>query len=314
MSALQDLKKRIKYQGGSRAVERMRLAKLNSLRDAMIVSYQAATAILDDGREFKCLINPDKINVDYDNKMISIPFKDIALNSETQKEEEVGLRPGHVFTWKETDTHWIVYLQYLEELAYFRAAIRKCTVALEIDGKKYWCSLKGPAEKSINWNSADHFYWNDLNYTMILDVPKNDQTLAFFERFQKIKINGNTWEIQATDKISVDGIIEVALKEAFNNSIEDAAIAEAESLEETIDSRIIGKNILYPYDVISYAIDLDDGSWQLVGANGLACLQKTSASSATIEVLTGKGGSSFILRYNSPSEGEFDLPITIKSL
>ena len=314
MSALNDLKTRVKYLGGALDTERLKKGKLQSLKRAMQSSYQAAIAILEDGREFKCLINPDKISVDYDNKMISIPFVDVCLNGASRQEEEIGLRPGHTFTWKETDTHWLVYLQYLEELAYFRAAIKKCTNSIEIDGKKYWCCVKGPTERSLDWNSAEHFYWNDLNYTMVLDVPKNDATLAYFDRFQKVKINGNTWEVQATDKISVDGIIEVFLKEAFNNTIEDAAIAEAEELEEPINSRIIGKTTLSPYDVASYAIDLEDGQWALSGANGLACITKTTASTVTIEVLTGRGGGDFILSYSGSAEGDFELPIKIKSL
>jgi hypothetical protein len=46
----------------------------------LLYSYQAATAILEDGREFRCLINPDKNKPAYDNKIISIPYKDICLN------------------------------------------------------------------------------------------------------------------------------------------------------------------------------------------------------------------------------------------
>jgi len=33
---------------------------------------------------------------------------------------------GDVFEWKETGTHWLVYLQALEEDAYFRSEIRRC--------------------------------------------------------------------------------------------------------------------------------------------------------------------------------------------
>jgi hypothetical protein len=36
------------------------------------------------------------------------------------------MKPGDVFTWKKTNTHWLVYLQDLEEIAYFRAEIRRC--------------------------------------------------------------------------------------------------------------------------------------------------------------------------------------------
>jgi hypothetical protein len=34
--------------------------KRRSLRKALLYSYQSNTAILSDGREFRCLINPDK--------------------------------------------------------------------------------------------------------------------------------------------------------------------------------------------------------------------------------------------------------------
>jgi len=37
---------------------------------------------LEDNREFRCLINPDKLTNDLDNKIISIPFKDICLNAD----------------------------------------------------------------------------------------------------------------------------------------------------------------------------------------------------------------------------------------
>jgi hypothetical protein len=51
------------------------------------------------------LINPDKNKPDYDNKILSIPYKDICLNAPrigktTQGEEEVGIKPGDVFVWK----------------------------------------------------------------------------------------------------------------------------------------------------------------------------------------------------------------------
>jgi hypothetical protein len=105
--------------------------KLRGLKKALLYSYQAATAILTDGREFRCLINPDKNKPAYDNKMLSIPYKDICLNKPrvgktTEGEEEIGIKTGDVFTWKETDTHWLVYLEYIEEDAYFRSEIRRC--------------------------------------------------------------------------------------------------------------------------------------------------------------------------------------------
>jgi len=31
------------------------------------------------------------------------------------------MKPGDVFTWKETNTHWLAFLQILNEKAYFRS-------------------------------------------------------------------------------------------------------------------------------------------------------------------------------------------------
>jgi hypothetical protein len=65
------------------------------------------------------LINPDKNKPAYDNKILSIPYKDICLNAPRIGKTSEGLvdtniKPGDVFTWKKTNTHWLVYLQYVE--------------------------------------------------------------------------------------------------------------------------------------------------------------------------------------------------------
>jgi len=39
---------------------------------------------------------------------------------------KIDIKPGSVFEWVETKTKWLVYLQFLEEDAYFRAEIRRC--------------------------------------------------------------------------------------------------------------------------------------------------------------------------------------------
>ena len=75
MQGLSNLNLRLSYSGGNQE-GRMQTDKLKSLKKALLYSYQAATAILQDGREFKCLINPDKNKIDYEDKIISIPYKD----------------------------------------------------------------------------------------------------------------------------------------------------------------------------------------------------------------------------------------------
>ena len=104
MSSLDNLKLRLKFNGET-AEGRMQSGKLKTLKKALLYSYQAATAVLSDGRMFRCLINPDKLKNDYDDKIICMPFKDNCLrtidNKERKKtsedEEEIGLKPRRWF-------------------------------------------------------------------------------------------------------------------------------------------------------------------------------------------------------------------------
>ena len=88
MSGLDTLRTRLQFAGGKAQVGRMNESKLNSLKRALLYSYQSATAILQDGREFRCLINPDKLKTRYDEKIISIPFFDIQLNPELKESKK----------------------------------------------------------------------------------------------------------------------------------------------------------------------------------------------------------------------------------
>ena len=149
MSGLENLQTRLQYRGGNAQIDRMKSSKVKTLKRALLYSYQSATAILNDGREFRCLINKDKTKLYSDDKVISIPFDDICLNEKELKgvpigkyktsegTQVIGMKPGDVFTWKDTHTNWIVYLQKLEETAYFRAEIRQCNHTLDVDGKEY---------------------------------------------------------------------------------------------------------------------------------------------------------------------------------
>ena len=102
MSGLDNLNKRLNYRGNNQQ-DRMISGKLASLKRALLYSYQAATAILEDGREFRCLINPDKLKTNYDDKIISIPFEDICLNADkigktSEGIQPIGIKTGDVFT------------------------------------------------------------------------------------------------------------------------------------------------------------------------------------------------------------------------
>lgn len=229
--SLELLNKRLQYQGGNQQ-QRLINDKLRSLKKALLYSYQAATAILSDQREFRCLINPDKNKPAYDNKIISIPYKDICLNQQQigktiEGQQEIGMKCGDVFTWKQTDTHWLVYLQKLQEDAYFRAEIRRCDQEVQVNGKRYWAYIRGPVETSIEWTQKAGIEWNTLNYSLVMYITKDEDTNQYFERFKLTKIldprtnTKKTWQVVGVDPYYGDGIIQVFLDEYFENPIQD---------------------------------------------------------------------------------------------
>lgn len=305
MSGLNDMRKRIAYRGGASQVDRMIKDKEKSFKSSLYASYQSATAVLSDAREFRCLINPNKLSMELDDKVLSIPFEDKQINgTETEK---IGVKCGDVIQWKENGTYWIVYSQYLQEIAYFRGQMRQCeSDALLINGTPYRYYLKGPDEKSIDWQKTKHFIFNDLNYTVEIYISNNSETNEFFQRFKKCKVKGKSFEVQAVDRLSLDGLLIVYLKEDYENEWADEEPEEVippveETPEEepmpalyrvrdTVAPSIQGPVEVYPYQKIEYTIlNAAGGEWLL--SNRRARIIKSSESSVEIEITTGRSGS-----------------------
>lgn len=327
MSGLSNLNKRLQYHGGH-TEGRMEKDKLIGLKKALYNSYQAETAILEDQREFKCLINPDKLHTDYDNKIISIPFKDKCLNPQLSTaskdslgEETIGLKSGDTFTWKETNTHWLIYLRYLEESAYFRAEIRKCEQQLQINDKRYWVYVRGPVETTTPWRQKAGVTWNEMNYSLVLFITRDENTIDFFHRFTKIKLLEpgtnveKTWKVANKNLYYGDGIIQVFLDEAFENSIEEAAKDE----NDIVPNPPIDKTLPYidgitevkKYDTVVYtAMNFkDNGFWYLM-QNGQEQKLKEASKTLTLDVTKSHG--SYIVKYKTTQE-EAELEVTIQA-
>lgn len=263
MSGLDNLNSRLNYRGGIKQHDRLVSGKLEALKRALLYSYQAATAILADGREFRCLINPDKLKINYDDKIISIPFEDVCLNTgnKTKGEiENIGMKAGDVFTWKENNTDWIVYLQRLEEKAYFRAEIRKCEYSLDIGDNTYKVYARQRALSEIPWYTAKGISWNELDYGIEMYITKDDTTEDYFRRFKTITLDKKPWEVNAVDALSTEGIIRVLLKEDYSNTVAEEIAKEKEENIVVETSLIQGPIEVYPYDTVQYTIDKTGGS------------------------------------------------------
>ena len=301
-------------------------------------------SLVNDEPYFRCLINHDKLKVDYEDKIISIPFFEPPIGKIDPIETD--FHNGTVFKWvhgnkKEwtPDTYWIVYMQYSEETAYFRAQIRKADEQIQIvtiddQGNEntvtYRGWMTGPNETTALWNIKKNVTWNDLNYTKLLYITKDEDTLAFFQRFDRIIINGKPWEVQAynenysTNKNNgIDsGIIRVALKETYTTSNQeikdtlDAAAAQKEAQAEydaTHDqARIDGPAAAYPYDSLTFVAKNVEGenlSWS-ISKPSLAEIVFQEGDTAVVRITTYKGNKEgFDIIY-----GELSKHITINSL
>lgn len=217
VEGIADQHARIKQHGGSRQQERMIKDKRRSLDHAVKYSYQAAEIrkISDfESQVAPALINPNKLKPDYDEKTLSIGF-------------EYGIQCGDIFEWIGTNTHWLVYLQDMTELAYFRGDIRKCSYRVswkdENGEHMTYAAVRGPVETRINSQTKHGIVFDTPNYSLHLLMPKNEETLSYFKRYSKFYLNGDEtcWRVEAIDWISIPGVLEVTAVEYYANETED---------------------------------------------------------------------------------------------
>lgn len=208
---------RLRQAGGNRQQERMIKDKRRSLDYAVWNSYQAAEIIktgATDRKPVRALINPNKLKQDYDDKVVSVGF-------------EYDIKCGDVFEWLGTHTHWLVYLQDLTELAYFRGDIRKCSYEINWEDENgfhtTYAAVRGPVETKINFIQKHGISIDTPNHSLSLLLPKNEDTLNYFKRYEKFYLQNDEtcWRVEATDWISTPGILEVTAIEYFANESED---------------------------------------------------------------------------------------------
>ena len=290
---------RIQYAGGVMD-NRVDKSKLHSMQMALQNSYQAEWITLNDNK-YRCLINPDKLKEDYDQKVISI-------------EHSAGMKEGDVFYWDRTDTHWLVYLQQHSESAYFRAQIRRCNYEIEVNNHKYWVYLRGPVETALVWRQKHNIEFNDLNYSLLIYVTKNEETLDFFKRFQILKIDGHRWRVAATDIFSQGSIIEVYLEEFFDNSLEDEQIKKEPIIFGEEEPYIDGPQFVEPYQTeIKYSLanNLNATGAFLVSSKKVKIVNSDN-NSCIINIISGKAGE-FKIIYREEGKEDLELNVTIES-
>ena len=210
---------RLNHQGGNLQQNRMIKDKRRSLDRALVYSYQGADVRKIDSTSddyVRALINPNKLKQDYDDKIISVGY-------------EHHFECGDIFEWKGTETYWLIYLQDLTELAYFRGDIRKCShqINWEDENGKHstYAAIRGPVETKINYIQKHGISVDTPNYSLNILLPKTEDTLSYFQRYNKFYLADDElkvcWRIEAIDWLSMPGILEINAVEYYANEFED---------------------------------------------------------------------------------------------
>ena len=298
---------RLQFHGGNLQQERMIKDKRRSLDRALQYSYQAAQVLRTDAeykKPVRALINPNKLKQDYDDKIISIGY-------------EYNFKPGDVFEWIGTNTHWLIYLQDLTELAYFRGDIRKCSYEIawqDEDGEhSTYVALRGPVETKINYIQKHGISVDTPNYSLNMLIPLNNATLKYFQRYSKFYLQSDTneymnnvcWRVEAIDWLSTPGILEVAAVEYYANETEDdiensivggLTVKPANPNDEEVEEAIIGETFIKPKK--EYEFYFNGGlylDWEI---------DKKYPVSIIVDEMDPKR---IKLKWNSSYSGQFDL-------
>lgn len=217
--------------GGFPQQERMIRDKRKALDKATLYSYQAVRIkkiqSRDNSRDeplqsstVRALINPNKLKVDYDEKILSVGF-------------EHNFQCGDIFEWERTKSYWLIYMQNLDETAYFKGNIRRCSYFINWindDGEKCstFVAVRGPVETRIDDVQKHNIAINQPNYSLDILMPKNEETMKRFQRYSTFYLKDNfepdsriCWRVEATDSISVPGILEVVAVEYYADKDKD---------------------------------------------------------------------------------------------
>lgn len=291
--------------GGPAQESRMIKDKRRSLDRAVKYSYQGAfIKHLNDTKKLApALINPNKLKQDYDDKILSVGF-------------EYDFKTGDVFQWCQTGTYWLIYLQDLTELAYFRGDIRKCSQEIawvdeEGNEKSTYIAVRGPVETKINYIQKHGISVDTPNYSLSILMPLTDDTLKQFQRYSKFYLKNSKddicWRVEAIDWISTPNILEVTAVEYYANETEDdiekglvgTLITKPVDPNEDLTQGILGETFIKPKKQYSFTASIQsDDQWGFSRRYPIKVIDITR---------NARGRSVITLKWDSSYSGQFEL-------
>lgn len=294
-----------RFNGGNRQQERMIRDKRRSLDRAVWNSYQAAEIVsidATDRKPFRALINPNKLKQDYDDKILSIGF-------------EYNIEAGDIFEWVGTNTKWLVYLQDMTELAYFRGYIRRCCYEINWEDEDglhtTYAAVRGPVETKINYIQKHNISIDTPNHSLHILMPLNEETLKYFKRYSKFYLKNDIkpekicWRVEGIDWISTPNILEVTAVEYYANEHEDdidngivgGLIVEPENPNtNTVEATIEGETFIKVKKTYSYLYNgEEEGNWYV------------DEKYPVVLTVNEKNPKEVLLKWNTPYCGQFEL-------
>lgn len=204
-----NMQRRLKRIGGRDQQDRMIKLKEKSLLSAIGHSYQSAE--IKKYPHFKkvdkALLNSRSITEDYDNKMISIPFFE-------------GYRTGDVFYHVNTRTYWIIFLQELTELAYFKGYCRRCNYVVSwIDKfqRKHTSPIAviGPNNPILGERQVSEVRVSIPSANLKILISDTKENQQYFQIGQVFLLKGVAYKVSELDNLSMPGIIQLSAIQTY---------------------------------------------------------------------------------------------------
>lgn len=281
MNNFEMMRRRLEYQGGIKQEDRMIQDKYKTFLKTLQYSYQAASISLaqhyndclsatadlppDEPIDLaaRALINPDRVKQDYDDKILSVDYKH-------------GFQCGDVIKWRGTNSYWLIYLEELTEDAYFRAEIRRCKYRIKFKDEEgnwlsTWAAIRGPVETQIDSIQKNQQRIDRPNLSLNILLPRNEKTIAAFERYSEFLFAGRSWRVEAPDSISITNVIEIAAEESYIdkdaddtvNEMKNGLVIETPDPNESVDTGIDGPTFIRPVLSFTYTVEEENGSWSV---------------------------------------------------
>lgn len=153
--------------------------------------------------ETKSVILDYKLKQNYDDKYLYTPLDKMA-------------KVGDIFYWPRTNTHWIVYAEYLTEKSYYKCIIKKADwcISWKDDNEviQYqWVYVRGPVETKTKDIVMKSKIYDIPNATLTILMPATAKT-KYFKKYSELMLNGKKWQVAAdVDDISNPGLVELQL-------------------------------------------------------------------------------------------------------